>query len=287
MISNPNRYTYIVRCEDGSFYTGYAKDIIRRLREHYFHDSKRAKYTRSHQVVELMALWVTDSSMVSMRLESRIKNLTRPEKEDLIQHPEKANDLLVKLKAIVEWVSKENADRIFSIVTSPFVIREAKRNMIPLLQETIFVEAKEKMRESGNMNQWTGDYPSVKQLQKDMAYGNGYVVENRDKVPVAYFFMSDKGEPTYRNIYDGQWIDDDARYAVIHRLASLKSVHGIAKLVFEWASIHYTNIRIDTHRDNKPMQHVVEKNGFKYCGIIHLENGDERLAYQRIGYGIK
>lgn len=42
-----------------------------------------------------------------------------------------------------------------------------------------------------------------------------------------------------------------------------------------------------THRDNKPMQHVVEQNGFKYCGIIHLENGDERLAYQRIGYGIK
>lgn len=282
MISNPNRYTYIVRCVDGSFYTGYAKDIVRRLRSHYFHEAKCAKYTRSHQVIELMALWVTDSAMVAMRLESRIKNLSRPEKEELIQHPEIANDLLKKLHATVEWVSKENADRIFAIVTSPYVIREAKRNMIPLLQETVFVEAKQKMRESGNLHQWTGDYPSVQQLQKDMIHGNGYVVENQDKVPVAYFFLTERGEPIYKEIYDGEWLDDTSTYAVIHRLASLKSVQGIASLVFEWTSLYYDNIRIDTHRDNSPMQHIVEKNGFRYCRIIHLENGDERLAYQRI-----
>ena len=282
MITNQNRYTYIVRCEDGSFYTGYAKDIVRRLRSHYFHEAKCAKYTRSHQVEELMALWVTDSAMVAMRLESRIKNLSRPEKEELIQHPELANDMLKKLNSTVECVSKENADKIFAIVTSPFVIREAKRNMIPQLQETVFVEAKQKMRESGNLHQWTGDYPSVQQLQKDIIYGNGYIVENQDKIPVAYFFMTERGEPTYKEIYDGQWLDDSSTYAVIHRLASIKSVHGIASLIFEWASIHYDNIRIDTHRDNSPMQHIVEKNGFQYCGIIHLENGDERLAYQRI-----
>lgn len=286
MINNQNRYTYIVRCEDGSFYTGYAKDIVRRLRSHYFHETQCAKYTRSHQVVELMALWVTDSAMVAMRLESRIKNLSRSEKEMLIQNPDKANDLLIKLNATVDWVRKEKAERIFAIVTSPFVIREAKRNTIPLLQETVFVEAKQKMRESGNMNQWTSDYPSVQQLQKDMIYGNGYVVVNQDKVPVAYFFLTERGEPTYKEIYDGEWLDNTSTYAVIHRLASLKSVHGIATLVFEWASIYYDNIRIDTHRDNSPMQHIVKKNGFKYCGIIHLENGDERLAYQRIGYGI-
>jgi hypothetical protein len=42
------------------------------------------------------------------------------------------------------------------------------------------------------------------------------------------------------------------------------------------------NIRIDTHRDNKIMRHLVEKHGFAYCGIIYLDNGDERLAYQLI-----
>jgi hypothetical protein len=43
------------------------------------------------------------------------------------------------------------------------------------------------------------------------------------------------------------------------------------------------NIRIDTHRDNHIMQHNIAKHGFAYCGIIYLANGDERLAYQRLG----
>lgn len=43
-----------------------------------------------------------------------------------------------------------------------------------------------------------------------------------------------------------------------------------------------SNIRIDTHRDNKIMQHNLSKHGFTYCGIIYLANGDERLAYQKI-----
>jgi len=42
------------------------------------------------------------------------------------------------------------------------------------------------------------------------------------------------------------------------------------------------NIRIDTHKDNRIMQHNIEKHGFTYCGIIYLANGDERLAYQKL-----
>ena len=45
---------------------------------------------------------------------------------------------------------------------------------------------------------------------------------------------------------------------------------------------HDTNIRIDTHRDNKIMQHNILKHGFTYCGIIYLTSGDERLAYQKL-----
>ena len=40
------------------------------------------------------------------------------------------------------------------------------------------------------------------------------------------------------------------------------------------------NLRIDTHRDNVIMRHVIDLYGFTYCGIIYLLNGDERLAYQ-------
>ena len=41
------------------------------------------------------------------------------------------------------------------------------------------------------------------------------------------------------------------------------------------------NLRIDTHRDNIPMQKCLIRNGFEYCGVIYLANGDERLAYQK------
>ncbi len=43
------------------------------------------------------------------------------------------------------------------------------------------------------------------------------------------------------------------------------------------------NLKIDTHRDNKIMQHLLEKNGFKYCGIINTDDGTERMAYQKEG----
>ena len=42
------------------------------------------------------------------------------------------------------------------------------------------------------------------------------------------------------------------------------------------------NIRIDTHKDNKIMQGLLERHGFSYCGIIYLLNGAPRLAYQRL-----
>ena len=49
-----------------------------------------------------------------------------------------------------------------------------------------------------------------------------------------------------------------------------------------WCLEHCESLRADTHADNKIMQHVLEKNGFRKCGIIHLANGDPRLAYEKM-----
>ena len=38
-------------------------------------------------------------------------------------------------------------------------------------------------------------------------------------------------------------------------------------------------MRIDTHEDNKPMQGALKKFGFRECGVIHLERGAERIAF--------
>ena len=71
-------------------------------------------------------------------------------------------------------------------------------------------------------------------------------------------------------------------YHVVHRIASYPNVHGIFSDVMDFCFSHDANIRIDTHKDNRIMQHNIEKHGFSYCGIIHLADGDERLAYQRL-----
>ena len=89
-------------------------------------------------------------------------------------------------------------------------------------------------------------------------------------------------EPTYSKIYDGEWLDDTLPYHVIHRIASNPEAHGIFSTIMDFCFSHDSNIRIDTHKDNRIMQHNIEKHGFTYCGIIYLVNGDERLAYQKL-----
>lgn len=85
-------YTYMVRCADGSIYTGIAKDLCRRMQEHYYKKKPGAKYTRSRQIVSLAMVWETDGWSDAAKLEARIKSLTRPKKEVLVQNPEKLKE---------------------------------------------------------------------------------------------------------------------------------------------------------------------------------------------------
>ena len=145
----------------------------------------------------------------------------------------------------------------------------------------VFAAAKNIMAADGNVNQWTEGYPSLDIVRSDIEKDGGFVVEDDGKI-VAYFAFLPSPEPTYDKIYDGKWLDDTKPYHVIHRIASVPEAHGIFQSIMEFCSAKERNIRIDTHRDNKIMQHNIEKYGFKYCGIIHLANGDERLAYQKM-----
>ena len=44
----------------------------------------------------------------------------------------------------------------------------------------------------------------------------------------------------------------------------------------------YASVRVDTHQGNLPMRRMLEKNGFEYCGTIHLLDGQSRVAYERL-----
>ena len=159
-------------------------------------------------------------------------------------------------------------------------IRHATPDDLPYIMRLID-HGRNTMRQNGNHSQWTDGYPSENQILDDIAKGNSYLVCDHDK-PIATFAMIIGEEPTYKNIYDGHWLDDTLPYATIHRLASLPGTHGSAKTCFDYAWEKTHNVRIDTHRDNAIMRHLADTNGFTYCGIIYLANGDERLAFQRI-----
>ena len=181
------------------------------------------------------------------------------------------------------------------------VIRPATPADIPALRP-VFEAAKGIMRADGNHDQWSAPgFPDDSLLLRDIARGGGFVIENRWPVGaghderktvmpgltghlaaqriVAYFALLPSPEPTYDYI-DGAWLTDEP-YGVIHRMASYPDVHGIFSAVIDYAASRYSHLRIDTHRDNRIMQHLIEKHGFSYCGIIWLEDGTERLAYER------
>lgn len=159
-------------------------------------------------------------------------------------------------------------------------IREAKPADIADIM-LVMEAAKGIMRASGNMHQWADGYPSEDAITADMEKKGGFVIEDANKV-VGYFAFLASPEPTYSKIYKGRWVDDVQSYHVVHRIASYPDVHGIFSAIMDFCFTRDTNIRIDTHRDNKIMQHNLLKHDFTYCGIIYLLSGDERLAYQRI-----
>ena len=141
----------------------------------------------------------------------------------------------------------------------------------------IYCEAKKFMRSYGNKTQWAGNYPSAELVTKDVSDGNCFVCVE-DGALIGVFCLFDGPDPTYAKIYDGAW-PNDRDYSVIHRIAILKRGAGVAEECYNFGLSRKGVLRIDTHRDNKPMQKSLLKNGFERCGIIYLESGDERIAF--------
>ena len=79
----------------------------------------------------------------------------------------------------------------------------------------------------------------------------------------------------------GSW-KSDRPYGTIHRIASDGSKRAVFKECIEYARETYNHLRVDTHEDNGPMQKVILENGFTYQGIIYIEDGTPRLAYEWI-----
>jgi len=141
----------------------------------------------------------------------------------------------------------------------------------------IYAHARHFMAENGNPTQWGQHHPAQHILENDIVLNRLYVVEDEKRLCGVFMFQVG-ADPTYAHI-EGNW-RSDSPYGVIHRIAGMGG--GVFAAALDYCSGVIGHLRIDTHADNKPMQHVVEKAGFSRRGIIYVEDGTPRIAYDRI-----
>ncbi len=142
----------------------------------------------------------------------------------------------------------------------------------------IYAIAKRYMDQTGNPTQWVDGYPRRELVTADIERGESYVVLEDGIVRGVFMFMQ-RIEPTYAYIEDGAWLND-APYGTIHRVASDGQCRRLFDAVVAYCREKNENLRVDTHHDNLPMQKAIERNGFVRCGIVYMENGTKRSAYQ-------
>ena len=155
----------------------------------------------------------------------------------------------------------------------------------------IYKDAVEKFKIEGTF-QWKEGYPSIADFNEDYNNHQILVCEYNDgevrKVCGAITLIFEN-EPDYEPGYDVQWINRDP-YLTIHRVAVKKEFYGkgVASRLFNKAfelckEKGYYNIKIDTHEQNYDMKKLLDRLGFKKCGIIKLrKKGEFREAFQKV-----
>lgn len=145
----------------------------------------------------------------------------------------------------------------------------------------IYAIARQFMAEQGNPHQWGDEgYPAVELLEEDIREQRSYICEEDGEIVGTFCYWIGE-EPSYREIREGEWLNDQS-YGVIHRIASDGRVKGIGSAVVDWCLNRHKNLRIDTHEKNRVMQNLFQKKGFTYCGKITVDDGTERFAYQKV-----
>lgn len=164
-------------------------------------------------------------------------------------------------------------------VMNNLIIRKAEINDLKRIME-IYEIARKFMADNGNKNQWSNKYPSEEIIEKDIEKNQLYVLECMGDIHGVFAFIIGK-DKTYNIIENGEWLSD-SEYGTIHRVASDGKVHNVLNEVIAYCSKKISHLRIDTHKDNTVMRHLIVKNGFSERGTIYTDNGSERIAFERL-----
>lgn len=149
----------------------------------------------------------------------------------------------------------------------------------------IINQAKQYLK-NNNVDQWQNGYPNEETIINDINKNQLYVLINNDEI-IATCMLSNEEDLTYNYIENGAWLTDNKKYLVIHRIAIKNNYQGksIGRTIINYATDLFSDcksIRIDTHENNLSMQRMLERNDFKYCGIIYLSDGSSRVAYEKL-----
>lgn len=139
------------------------------------------------------------------------------------------------------------------------------------------------------VNQWQDGYPDKNVIEADIKKGVSYVSERGGEIAASAVISFEK-EKCYEGITEGEWLKPcKSSYAVIHRIVASEEYQrtGAATELLNYAvslcKRHGAeSIKIDTHRDNKVMRQWLGKQGFVCCGAVRLEDGGERIAFEKL-----
>ena len=189
------------------------------------------------------------------------------------------------LKLLEEVKKEQGRLRLTEAVTC----RKAEEADLPVLLR-IAQEGSAWLKKQG-VDQWQDGYPAERHFRFDLERGECFVVCHGNEA-AGFFVLSTREEASYAAITDGKWTAE-LPYCVLHRCAVAKKFRGtglaqkLMQLVERQArELGLRCVRTDTHRKNKPMQHLLRESGYRYRGNICVTVGEghdtARQAYEKL-----
>lgn len=174
-----------------------------------------------------------------------------------------------------------------SVITMNITIKRATNEDLSAIMS--IVKQAQAFMKTLNIDQWQNGYPNEEHFLEDIRQGQCHLFFGDDSLfgMMTLFFET---EPCYKQISAPGWRSDGA-YSVIHRMAVAANCRGmgVAGKMIDFAQEQTVaqgvfSLRTDTHRGNVPMQRLLMKNGFTYCGEVdYMDIGGDtiRLAYEK------
>ncbi|WP_125547367.1 GNAT family N-acetyltransferase [Levilactobacillus lindianensis] len=169
-------------------------------------------------------------------------------------------------------------------------LRKAKPEELDLICD-IIEDGKKQLADAG-IDQWQNEYPNRDVIASDIDNGRAVIYNSDDHETLGVAAVIEAPDNSYDTL-EGKWLSDTTKYVTVHRVAIFSHHQGkgyasqLFRDLFDYIAENHPDadsIRIDTHKDNAKMQHLIEKFGFqrvgRIVGVYHPT--DECYVYEKL-----